>query len=196
MEGRRIEAREVMELRRETRVGMMLCKKALEENEGDREAAKLWLREKGIIKGEERSRRKTGEGKVEKWVEGGRVGVIVEIKCESDFVSKGKDFKKLCLEIAEHIGWSEGVKYVSRGEVGVEETINIAERIRKEGGPGIQEKEVHEKLNAAITKLVLEDQVWIKDKSKTVGELIKETRALVGENIVVTRFVRYELGEE
>ena len=194
-----ITAAKVKELRELTGAGMMDCKKALQENDGNIEKSVDWLREKGISSVAKKSDRIASEGLIETYVHGGRIGVIVEINSETDFVAKNEDFKQFCKDIAMQIA-DANPKYLSREEVSQEELDRekevLTQQALNEGKPEhIVEKMVSGRLDKFYEEIVLLDQKFIKDGDKTVGELLTDLAARIGENIKIRRFVRYELGE-
>lgn len=195
-----ISANLVKELRERTGAGMMDCKKALEEANGDIEKAIEILREKGLAAAAKRAGRITAEGLVEAYIHGGgRIGVLLEINCETDFVAKTEEFKELAKDIAMQIAASKPL-YVSREEV-PEEVVEKEKSILRaqalnEGKPEkIVEKMVEGRIEKFYKEVCLLEQPFIKDPDKSVQQLITEKIAKIGENISVRRFVRYELGE-
>lgn len=195
-----ISANLVKELRERTGAGMMDCKKALVEANGDLEKAIEILREKGLAAAAKRSGRTTAEGLVEAYIHGeGRIGVLLEINCETDFVAKTEEFKELAKDIAMQIAAAKPL-YVSRNDI-PEEEIEKEKSILKaqalnEGKPeNIVEKMVEGRIEKYYKEVCLLEQPFIKDPDKSVEQLITEKIAKIGENISVRRFVRYELGE-
>lgn len=195
-----ITAAMVKELRERTGAGMMDCKKALVETNGDIEKAIDELRTKGLAKAAKKAGRVASEGVVASYIHGGgRIGVLVEVNCETDFVAKTDDFKSLVHDIAMQIAASSP-EYVRREEV-PEEVINHEREILKaqaleEGKPEkVVEKMIEGRLEKFFKEKCLLEQPYIKDPDKTVQELVHEHVAKIGENINVRRFVRYEVGE-
>ncbi|MBO8167764.1 MAG: translation elongation factor Ts [Thermoanaerobacteraceae bacterium] len=195
-----ISAKLVKELRERTGAGMMDCKKALQETDGDIEKAAEYLREKGIAKAEKKAGRIASEGVVESYIHGnGKIGVLVEVNCETDFVAKNEEFKKLARDIAMQIAAAKP-EYVKREDV-PEEKIEKERQILRaqalnEGKPEhIVEKMVEGRLEKYFKEICLLEQPYIRDPDKTVQELVKEKIAQIGENINVRRFVRFEMGE-
>jgi len=195
-----ISAQMVKELREKTGAGMMDCKKALQETGGDMEKAIEYLREKGIAKAAKKADRIAAEGVVESYIHaGGRIGVLVEVNCETDFVAKTDDFKALVKDVAMQIA-AMNPKYVRREEV-PQEVLNKEREILKqqalaEGKPeNIVEKMVEGRLSKYFKEICLLEQPYVKDPDKTIDQLVKETIAKLGENINIRRFVRYEMGE-
>ncbi len=194
-----ITAEMVKELRTLTGAGMMECKNALVETGGDKEKAINLLREKGLSKASKKSERTAVEGIIDSYIHlGGKIGVLIEVNCETDFVAKNEDFKSfvrdLCLQIA-----AANPSYISREEVPSEIVENEKEILRKqalrEGKPeNIVEKIVTGKLEKFYQDNCLLEQLFVKDQEITIGELLREKVAKIGENIVIRRFTRYEVG--
>lgn len=195
-----INANQVKELRERTGAGMMDCKKALSETNGDMEKAIEYLREKGLAAAAKRAGRIATEGLVEAYIHGGgRIGVLLELNCETDFVAKTDEFKELAKDIAMQVAASKP-EYVSREQVPQEEIEKEKNILRaqalNEGKPEkIVEKMVEGRIEKFFKEVCLLEQPFIKDPDKTVQQLITEKIAKIGENISVRRFVRYELGE-
>lgn len=196
-----ISAQQVKELREATGAGMMECKKALQETGGDMDAAVKFLRERGAAKAEKRSGRATREGMVHAYIHpGSRVGVLVEVNCETDFVARTEDFIELCKDIAMHIAATSPM-CISREEV-PQEIIDSEKEIYRgqalqSGKPEkILDKIVEGKINDFFSKNCLLEQDFVKDQNKTIEELIKEKIAKTGENISVRRFAHFRLGED
>jgi elongation factor Ts len=194
-------AKDVMALRQKTGAGMMEAKKALEETKGDMAKAEELLREKGIAKADKRSGKQTSEGVITSYIHhNGKVGVLVEVNCETDFVARTDDFKNLAKEIALHIASAAPVS-VDKDGVPVEKVESerrIAEEQAKASGKpaNIIERMVSGKVEAYYKDNCLIYQPWIREPKKSIGDLIKEASAKVGENIQVRRFVRFQMGEE
>ena len=193
-------AKDVQEIRQRTGAGMMECKKALQETGGDMDKAVDYLRKKGIAKAEKRVGKETSEGVVGSYVHhNGKVAVLVELNCETDFVARTDDFKNLARTVAEHIAAAAplGVDKDSvPGDKVEKERAIFAEQVRASGKPeNLIDKIVDGKVEAYYKDVALIHQAWVREPKKTVGDLIKETSAKVGENIQVRRFVRYQLGE-
>ncbi len=195
-----ITAQMVKELRERTGAGMMACKKALQETDGDIEKAIDKLREMGLASAAKKAGREAKEGKITSYIHaGGKIGVLVEINCETDFVSNTDDFSNLCKDIAMHIA-AANPQYVSREEVPgetLEKEKNIMkEQLRQQGKPeNILDKIVEGKIEKFYEETCLLDQPFIKDDSIKVKDLIQNTIAKLGENIVVRRFARFQIGE-
>jgi elongation factor Ts len=190
----------VKELREKTGAGMLDCKKALEEANGNLEKASEILREKGLAAAAKKSGRIAAEGVVESYIhQGGRIGVLVEINCETDFVAKTDQFKAFAKDIAMQIA-ATNPKVVRREEVDPAEVAKEREILKtqalNEGKPEhIVEKMVEGRLEKYYKEVCLLEQAFIKDNDKTIDELLKEKIAQIGENISIRRFARYELGE-
>jgi elongation factor Ts len=164
-------AEDVKRLRDETGAGVMDCKKALEEGGGDFDRAKQILREKGIAGADKKAGRETSQGLVESYIHaGGRIGVLVEVNCETDFVAKTDAFKKLAHDIAMQVA-------------GIATTLAVSEEELPDGAEG------------SVEETVLLKQPFIRDGSRTIEQLVKEAIAQTGENIRIRRFARYELGQ-
>lgn len=190
----------VKELREKTGAGMMDCKKALTETNGDMEKAMEYLREKGIAKAAKKADRIAAEGLVQSYIHGnGRIGVLVEVNCETDFVAKTDDFQSFVRDIAMQIA-AMNPKYVSREEVPAEvvekERKVLREQALQEGKPEkIVDKIVEGRLNKYYQEICLLEQAFVKDTDKSIEQLVNEKIAKIGEKISIRRFVRYELGE-
>ena len=194
-------AKDVQELRRRTGAGMMECKKALEETAGDMEKAVEYLRTKGIAKAEKRAGRSTSEGVITSYIHPpGKIGVLVELNCETDFVARTDDFKTLAREVAMHIASAAPLAVDKDGVPAdaVERERRIAdEQVRASGKPEhLVSKIVDGKLEAFYKQVALLSQPWIREDKKTIGDLIKEASSKLGENVQVRRFVRFQMGEE
>jgi len=195
-----ITASQVKELRDKTGAGMMDCKKALQETDGDLQAAEEFLRKQGIQKAAKKAGRSANDGLVHSYIHGGgRIGVLVEVNCETDFVARTDDFQEFCNEIAMQIAAANPL-FVSRDDVDPElvekEREIYAEAAKNEGKPeNVIERIVEGKIGKYYEQVCLLEQPYIRDTDKTVEELLKETIANLGENIQVARFTRYELGE-
>ena len=195
-----ISAQMVKELRERTGAGMMDCKNALAETGGDMEKAIDALRKKGLAAAAKRSGRVASEGAVGSYIHaGGKLGVLVEINCETDFVARTAEFQELVKDVAMHIAAAEP-RFVSREEV----TSDVLERERaiyREQAlasgkpPAVVEKIVDGKLEKFYAESVLLEQPFVKNTDQTIGQLIVEKVAKIGENIRVRRFTRFKLGE-
>ena len=195
-----ITASDVNALRQRTGVGMMDCKKALTEANGDMDKAVEILREKGMATAAKKAGRIAAEGVVDSYIHmGGKVGVLVEVNCETDFVARGDQFKTLVHDVALQIAASKPL-YVTKEEV-PQDVLDKEKEILKiqamnEGKPeAIAEKMVLGRIKKYYEDFCLLEQPFVKDPSKTVGQLITEAIASIGEKITVRRFTRYEMGE-
>jgi elongation factor Ts len=196
-----ISAKLVKQLREQTGAGMMDCKKALSETDGDIEKAVEWLRQKGIASAAKKEGRIAAEGLVHSYIHtGGRVGVLVEVNCETDFVAKGDEFKSLAQDVAMQIVACPNVEYVKVEDI----PSDIIEREKEiemgrddlSGKPeNIREKIVQGRIDKRLKELALLNQPFIKDQNITVDELVKKFVAKLGENIQIRRFSRFVLGE-
>lgn len=195
-----VTAAQVKELREKTGAGMLDCKKALEEANGDITKAGELLREKGLSAAANKAGRIATEGAVESYIHaGGKVGVLVEINCETDFVGKTEQFRTFCRDIAMHIA-AANPSYVRREEVPTEALEKEKEILRNqalnEGKPEkIIEKMVEGRIGKYYEEFCLMEQAFIKDPDKTIDQLLNEKIAAIGENISIRRFVRFGLGE-
>lgn len=195
-----ISIEKIKELRELTGAGVLDAKNALEAAGGDFEEATQALRAKGLRQAEKRSERETTEGVIEVYSHlANRVGVMVELNCETDFVAMNDEFQKLAHDLALHVA-AMAPKYVSREEVPEdvreEKTAEIRSDAEAEGKPAdVIEKIVEGRLNKFYAENVILEQPFVKDDSVTVDDLVKNAMAKLGENIGVRRFVRYELGE-
>ena len=179
---------------------MMDCKKALAATEGDMDKAIDFLREKGLAAAAKKAGRIAAEGLVESYIHGGgRIGVLVEVNCETDFVAKTDAFKSLVKDIAMHIA-AANPSYLRREEVPAaeleHEKMVLSEQARNEGKPEkIIEKMVTGRIEKYYKEVCLLEQPFVKDPDKTISDLITESIAKIGENIAIRRFTRYQLGE-
>jgi len=194
-------AKDVQTLRQRTGAGMMECKKALEEMSGDMDKAIEHLRKKGIAKAEKRTGKQTSEGLITSYIHhNGKVGVLVELNCETDFVARTDDFKELAREVALHIASAAPVSVDKDGvdPALVERERRIFEEQAKQSGKpdAIVQKMVDGKVESYYKEVVLLSQPYVREPKKTIGDLVKEVSAKVGENIQVRRFTRYQMGEE
>jgi elongation factor Ts len=196
-----ISAEMVRKLREETGAGMMDCKAALVEAAGDVEKAREHLRKRGLAAAAKKAGRATSEGMIGTYIHpGAKIGVLVEVDCETDFVAKTPDFQTLVKEIAMHIAAANPL-YVTKEEV----PGNLLDKEREiykaqaaaAGKPGpVQEKIAEGKLKQYLSEVCLLEQPFIRENDKTVGQLIQEKIALIKENIVVRRFARFRVGDE
>ena len=195
-----ITAKDVQELRQRTGAGIMDCKKALEESSGDIDKAVENLRKRGVAKAEKRAGRTTTEGIIGHYLHhNGKVAVLVEVNCETDFVARTEDFQALARSLAEHIAAAAPLAVDKDGipAATLESERRIAEeQTRASGKPeAMVAKIVDGKLEAFFKDVTLMNQPWVREPKKTIGDLVKEVAAKTGENIQVRRFVRYQLGE-
>ena len=196
-----ISAKLVKELREKTGAGMMDCKKALAESDGDMEKAIEWLRQKGIMSAGKKEGRIAAEGLVESYIHtGGRIGVLVEVNCETDFVARREEFQNLVRNVAMQIAACPNVEYVKVEDIPPEVSAKEKEiemgRDDLAGKPdNIKEKIVQGRVDKRLKEISLMPQPYIRDQSITVEELVKQSIALLGENIQVRRFARFVLGE-
>ena len=190
----------VKQLREETGAGMMDCKKALEETSGDLVKAQEFLRKKGLASADKKASRATAEGRIASYVHDSRIGVLVEVNCETDFVSRGSIFKELVEDIAMQVAACPQVEYLGPEDV-PEELINKEREIelQKEDLQSKPEqfrsKIVDGRMRKRLEELALLEQPYIKNDKVLIRDLVKQTIATVGENIKVTRFIRFNLGE-
>ena len=194
-----ISASTVKELRERTGAGMMDCKKALVETNGDIEKAIDLLREKGLSQAAKKSSRIASEGIVDSYIHGGRIGVLVEVNSETDFVAKTDEFKQFVKDIAMQIAASNP-KYISREEVPQDgiarEREVLTQQAKNEGKPDhIIEKMVEGRIVKFYEQICLLDQSFIKDPDMKIQDLLNEKISKIGENLKIRRFVRYEVGE-
>jgi elongation factor Ts len=195
-----VTAQQVKELRERTGAGMMDCKSALVEAEGDLERAADILRKRGLAAAAKKASRVAAEGAVGSYIHaGGKIGVLVEVNCETDFVARTDEFQQLVRDIAMHIAASDP-RYLSRDEVTEEVLAKEREIFRQraldEGKPeNVVDRIVEGRLGKFYAEAVLLEQPFVKDSDKTVEEMITEKIATIKENIRVRRFARYQLGE-
>lgn len=194
-----ISAKLVSELREKTGLGMMDCKKALVESKGDIEAAITALRKKGELKAGAKSDRVTKEGVIASYIHmQGKVGVLIEVNCETDFVAKNEGFREFVKDITLHIA-AASPKVVSREQVDpklVEQEREIASAQIKDKPAAVVDKIVQGKVDKFLSSIALLEQGFIKDPEITIEQLLKQQIAKLGENIQIRRFVRYAVGEE
>ena len=197
----KITAKDVAELRQRTGAGMMDCKAALEETGGDTDRAVELLRKKGIARAEKRTGREAREGAIASYIHPpGRIGVMVELNCETDFVARTEDFKQLGRELAMHIA-SAAPLAVDRDGIpaeAIERERRIAEeQARQSGKPdAVIRKMVEGKIESYYKEVALLAQPWVREPKKSIADLVKEASGKLGENVVVRRFARFQLGEE
>ena len=195
-----ITAGDIKELREQTGVGMMDCKHALTEAAGDLEKAMDILRQKGLAMAAKKASREASEGLIGSYIHMGKIGVLVEVNCETDFVAKTDDFKELVKDIAMHIAASNPF-YVRREEIPAEviekEKTIYASQVENKP-PQVVEKIIEGKLEKFYSDMCLMDQVFVKDPDgkQKIKDLIVEKVARLGENILIKRFARFQLGEK
>ena len=196
-----ISSKLVKELREKTGAGMMNCKKALQESKGDFEKAVESLRQKGLASADKKAGRQASEGLVESYIHtGGKLGVLVEVNCETDFVARRPEFQQLAKNIAMQVAASPTVNFVSVNDIppeviereksieaGKEDLANKPEQIRL--------KIVEGRIEKILKTQSLLDQPFLRDNNQTVDEVIKQTISQLGENIKISRFIRFQLGE-
>jgi elongation factor Ts len=195
-----VTAKAVKELREATGVGILDCRKALQESGGDFEKAVDFLRQKGLAKAAKRSGRDASEGIIELYTHGGgRVGVMLELNCETDFVARNDSFKSLAHELALQVA-AASPQYLTEDEIPEDvlarESAVAAKRAEEEGKPeNIVPRIVEGRLKKFKQEVVFLNQPYIRDDSKNIEQLVQETVGTLGENIVIRRFARWELGE-
>ena len=191
---------DIVKLRKRTNAGMMDCKNAFTETNGDLDKATEWLREKGIAKAAKKADRIAAEGLVYSYIHmGGKIGVLVEINCETDFVSRSDSFVALCKDIALHIAAAKPL-YISNTEVPVDVLNHEKEILRtqalNEGKPeAIVDKMIDGRVKKFYEEVCLLEQPFVKDPSKKIADIINESILTIGEKISIRRFTRYEMGE-
>lgn len=191
---------EIKDLRARTGAGILDCKNALQAADGDIEGAVDWLRTKGIAKAAKKASRAATEGLVHSYVHaGGRIGVLVEINCETDFVSRNEAFQSLVHDVAMHIA-AEGPDYVERAEIpeaAVEKERAVQKaRVIEEGKPEhIADRIVEGRMDKFYQQVCLLEQKFVKDDEKTIQQMVTETVSRIGENIQIRRFSRFVVGE-
>ena len=197
-----IKGADIMALRERTGVGINDCKKALEEANGDMEKAVELLREKGMASAAKKAGRIAAEGIVDSYIHlGGKVGVLLEVNCETDFVARGDKFKALVHDIALHIAAAKP-EFVNEDEIPAEKIAQerkiLTEQAMNEPKPkpaAVIEKMVEGRIKKYLEEIVLMDQKFVKNPDKTIRDLVNEATASIGEKISVRRFVRFEMGE-
>ena len=193
-------AKDVQELRARTGAGMMDCKKALEESGGNIDKAVEYLRKTGAAKAEKRAGRTATEGVIGHYLHhNGKIAVLVELNCETDFVARNEEFVQVARYLAEHVAAAAPMA-VDKDQIPPEKVEQerriFIEQVKQSGKPAnMIEKIVDGKIEAYYKDVALLHQAWVRDPKKTVGDLVKELSAKTGENIQVRRFVRYQLGE-
>lgn len=194
-----IKASDIAELREITGLGMMECKKALEEADNDQKKALEILRKRGATKAASKAERSVKTGVIESYLHDSKIGVLVEVLAETDFVTRNQDFKDFVHGVALHIAAS-APKYLSIDDIGKSELdrerkILLGQDDVKNKTKEIAEKMVEGRLQKYYTEVCLLEQIYIKDQDKKIKDLLNELIAKIGEKIVISRFVRYQLGE-
>jgi len=195
-----VSSKDVKELRDRTGAGMMDCKKALEETGGNIDKAVEYLRTSGAAKAEKRAGRTASEGVIGHYLHhNGKIAVLVELNCETDFVARNEEFVQVARYLAEHIAAAAPIAVdkdsIPQDKVEQERRIFV-EQVKQSGKPAnMIEKIVDGKIEAYYKDVALLHQAWVREPKKTIGDLVKELSAKTGENIQVRRFVRYQLGE-
>ena len=195
-----ISAKMVKDLREATGAGMMDCKQGLVETNGDFDKAVTWLREKGMASAAKRADRDASEGAVASYIHlGGKIGVLVEINCETDFVARGEKFQQFCKDVCMHI-CSANPKYLRREDVtaevvAAEKDIYVKQAAETGKPANVCEKIAEGMLNKWYKTSCLMEQGFVKDPDRTIEEIAKELSGLIGEKIQVRRFARFQLGE-
>jgi elongation factor Ts len=194
-----ITAKQVAELRGQTGAGLMDCKKALTESEGDLEKAITILRKKGMASASKKAGRATSEGLIESYIHlGGKVGVLIEVNCETDFVAKTDDFKSFVKDLCLHVAAVNPI-CISRDEVPadlIEKEREIAASQAEGKPPAAVQKIVEGKLNKYFATACLLDQPFVKDGEKSVQDILNEQISKLGENMQINRFSRFQIGED
>lgn len=195
-----ISATDVRELREKTGAGMMDCKRALEETKGNFEQAVDWLRAKGLSKAAKKAGRVAAEGLVTSYIHaGGRIGVLLEVNSETDFVARNEEFQGFCRDVAMHIA-ALGPQFVQQTDIDEgtrdrEKSVLKAKAIEEGKKPEFLEKILEGQIKKWAAEICLMDQKFVKNPDKTVGEMLHDLIAKIGENLVIRRFNRFELGE-
>ena len=195
-----ISASDVRDLREKTGAGMMDCKKALEETQGNFEKAVDWLRAKGLSKAAKKSGRVAAEGLVTSYIHaGGRIGVLLEVNSETDFVARNEEFQNFCRDVAMHIA-ALGPQFVQQTDIDEatrerEKSVLKAKAVEEGKKPEFLDKILDGQIKKWASEICLLDQKFVKNQDQTVSQLLQELIAKIGENIVIRRFVRFELGE-
>jgi len=196
-----ITAQSVKELRQKTGSGMMDCKKALQESEGDFEKAVTYLRQKGLTTADKKASRQASEGVIESYIHTGqKLGVLIELNCETDFVARQEQFQELAKNLAMQVAASTNVIYVSYGEIpeeliDKEKAIELEKEDLQNKPQQIKEKIVDGRVEKTLKSLCLLNQTYIKDQNITIEELIVQAISKLGENIKISRFARFNLGQ-
>lgn len=195
-----VSAELVRELREKTNAGMMDCKRALTETGGDLEKAVLFLRERGLAAAAKKATRGASDGVVSSYIHaGGKIGVLIEVNCETDFVARTDEFQNLVRDLAMQVAAS-APQYVTKDEVPesaleTERTVFRAQAAESGKPAAVIEKMIEGKVQKFYTDVCLLEQPFVKDPQRSVGQLVTDAIAKIGENIVVRRFARFQLGE-
>ena len=195
-----ITASQVKELREKTGVGIMDCKKALRECEGDIDKSVDYLRKKGIATAQKRGGRATSEGQIQSYIHaGGKIGVLVEVNCETDFSAKTDDFSEFVRSLAMHIAATNPVSIDREGvpsDLLAKESDIYSTQAKESGKPEkVIVKIVEGKMKKFYSEVCLLEQTYVKNPDLTIQDLLNEMMAKTGENVIIRRFVRYQLGE-
>ncbi len=191
---------DIVKLRKRTNAGIMDCKKALTESNGDLDKASEWLREKGIAAAAKKADRIAAEGAVASYIHmGGKIGVLVEVNCETDFASRSEKFTTLCKDIAMQIAASNP-KYLSRNDVPASDLEHEKEILREQAkNEGKPEKIIERMVEGRVEKFYKEncllEQAFVKDTDKSIQDLLNDYTLVIGEKLSIRRFTRYEMGE-
>lgn len=197
----KISASLVKELREKTGAGMMDCKRALEESDADLEKAMTYLRVKGLAAAEKKAGRAASEGIVDAYIHmGGRIGVLIEVNCETDFVARTEEFRSLVHDLAMQVA-AANPRYVRRDDIPAADLEKEREILTRQAAtqgkpPAIVDKIVQGRLEKFFKEVVLEEQPFIRDTDISIGELVKMKIGEIGENIVIRRFARFEVGAD
>jgi len=191
---------DIVKLRKRSGAGMMDCKNALEASNGDLDKATEWLRERGIANAAKKADRIASEGAVTSYIHmGGKIGVLLEVNCETDFVSRSDEFLKLCKDIAMHIAAAKPefvtMEEVPSSRVEEEKQILIAQSLNEGKPQNVVDKMVEGRIKKFYKEICLLEQEFVKDPSKTIKDVVTESVLTIGEKINIRRFTRYEMGE-
>ncbi|MDR2520166.1 MAG: translation elongation factor Ts, partial [Eubacteriaceae bacterium] len=195
-----VTSQQVKDLREKTGAGMLDCKNALAETDGNVEKAVVWLREKGLLSATKKSGRIAAEGAVGSYVHmGGKIGVLVEVNCETDFVARNEQFSEFVKNIAMHVA-AANPRYVSKedvpqSEVDSEKEVLTAQALNEGKPANITERIVAGRIDKFYEDICLLEQKYVKNPDVTIANYLKETISIIGENIVIRRFARYQMGE-
>ena len=199
-ESKKVSLEQISSLREATGAGVLLCKEALAATDGNQEEAVKYLRKKGLSLAEKKVGRNASEGVIEAYIHGKNLGILVELNCETDFVARRDDFKELARNLAMQVAACPNVDYVSIDDI--DEAIVQRETEIENNKPDLEGKPedikqniITNRVKKTLGQMCLLEQNYIKDSSMTVGELIKQNTAVIGENIQFRRFVRFNLGE-